>query len=99
MDVEAGVRPGKNPLRSFGAQQLPADQELKDLAAEEFRQPRVVEPGDRGKVAVLVHASFGHRKMKVDVKIDPNPKVWMAAMTPGLSARPVTISKKKCLTL
>jgi hypothetical protein len=38
VDMGAGVRPGENPLRPLGTQQLPADQEPEDLAAEDLRQ-------------------------------------------------------------
>ena len=71
VDIEAGVRPGKNPLRPLGTQQLPADEKRQDLAGEDLGQARVVDPGDPMEDTRLVHPTLRHQKMEVDVKIDP----------------------------
>ena len=54
-----------------------------------WRQERSFLMEDTG----LVHSALGHQEAEVRVKIYRFPKVWMAAMTPGRSSLPVTISK------
>jgi hypothetical protein len=74
VNIEAGVRPGENPLRPVRAQQLLSDEHRQDLPGEELRQPRVVDPRDRLEIARCVHPPFGHQEVEVRVEIDPVPK-------------------------
>jgi hypothetical protein len=43
--------------------------------------------------ARLVHASLGDQEMEMRVELMRSPNVWMAAMTPGVSALPLTTMK------
>ena len=45
-----------------------------DLAGEDLRQPRVVDPRNLMEDARLVHAAFGHQVMEMGVQINPVPK-------------------------
>jgi hypothetical protein len=47
------------------------NQEPKNLAAEELRQARVVDPGDLMEDTYLVHSALGHQEMEVGVEINP----------------------------
>ena len=66
--------PGEKAFGSFWAEELPADKLNEDFAAEEFGQPRVVEPGDLMEKACLVHPALGHQEMEGGVKIHPVPE-------------------------
>jgi len=63
--------PGKNSFCPFGAQELLADKIGKNLAAEELRQSRVIDPGDLMEEAHIVHPALGHQEMEVRMHIDP----------------------------
>jgi len=105
VDVEAGVRPGENALGPFRAQQLLADKHRQDLPGEDLGEPHVVDPRDlmedarthepfpvheyRRNAASSVPPSVT-RKWRCMCRLIRSPKVWMAAMTPGVSALPVT---------
>ena len=92
VDVEAGVRPGENALGPFRAQQLLADKHRQNLAGEDLRQPRVVDPRDlmedarthepfpvheyRRNAASSVPPSVT-RKWRCMCRLIRSPKVWM----------------------
>jgi hypothetical protein len=77
------VPPGKQTFRPFGAEKLPADKIGQNLAAEELRQSRIVEPGDLMKDARLVHPALGHQEVEVGGEIDPVLSVKLHA-APGV---------------
>ena len=74
VDVEAGVRPRKQPLRPIRAEKLPADEKARRLTGEDLGEPRVVDPRDLLEDARLVHSALGHQKMEVHVEINPVPE-------------------------
>jgi len=88
VDVESGVRPGENALGPFRAQQRLADKHRQDLTGEELGQPHVVDPRDFMEDARFVHATLGHQKMEVHVKIDPVPKGLDGGDDPGRKRAP-----------
>jgi hypothetical protein len=69
VDIEPGMSPGEKAFRPFGAEELLTDKRGDDLAGEEFRQPRVIDPGNLMEEARLVYSALGHQEMKVGVKI------------------------------
>ncbi len=71
VNIETRVAPGENPLGPFRDQELLADQASKNLPAEEFSQPGVVDPADLVEDAGLVHPALGDQEMKVRVEINP----------------------------
>ena len=74
MDRESRMAPGENALRPFRAEQFLPDKKRQDLAGEDLRQPRVVDPWQLMEEARLVRAALGHQEMEVGVEIDPVPK-------------------------
>ena len=88
VDVEAGVRPRKQPLCPIRAEKLPADEKVQHLAGEDLGETRVVDPRDLMEDARLVQAALGHQKMEVHMKIDPVPKGLDGGDDPGRKRAP-----------
>ncbi|MCX6563162.1 MAG: hypothetical protein NTU60_06105 [Candidatus Aminicenantes bacterium] len=83
MDVEAGVRPRKQPLCPFRAEKLPVDERGQHLTGEDLGEPRVVDPRDLMEGTPLVHAALGHQVMERGVEINPVPKGLDGGDDPG----------------
>jgi len=73
VDVEAGVRPRKQPLCPIRAEKLPADEKGRRLEGEDLGQTRVVDPRNLMEDARRVHSAFSHQKMEVHV----DPKILL----------------------
>jgi hypothetical protein len=63
VDIKARVPPGEKAVRPFGTQELPGDEKPQDLAGEEFRQPRVVDPRDLIENSALIHSPHSSKRL------------------------------------
>jgi hypothetical protein len=88
VDVEAGVTPGKDPLRPMPAEKPPADEKRQDLAGEDLRQPRVVDPRELMEDARLIRSSLGGQTMPMGMEIEAVAEGLEDGDDPRLKIRP-----------